>query len=86
MEDTQLDLHDQNIKTIEELNYVLDKFIETSYQEGHKNIRIITGRGLHSTNRPLLKPHTQKLLQHHKRVSDYRLLNDLGSFEVLLIN
>ena len=86
MIENEIDLHDKNLKTPEEIGYFVEKFIEESYQLGYKKIRIITGRGLHSTGKPLLKPHTESAIKHSKRVEDYRLVSSLGAFEILLLS
>ena len=86
MIDSEFDLHEENIRTKEELYYFLDKIITEAYHKGDKNIRIITGRGNNSKNRPLLKPVTDQYLKSNKLVDHYRLDLSLGAFEIWLSN
>jgi DNA-nicking Smr family endonuclease len=86
MIDREYDLHNLNIRTKEELLYHLDKILNEAYNEGCISIRIITGKGNNSKDRPLLKPLTNSYLKNHKLVSSYKLDLSLGSFEIYLIN
>lgn len=86
LNDAEIDLHNLNLKTPEEIKYVVEKFIEEAYQNNYKNIRIITGRGLHSKNRQLVKPYTESILKINKRVDNYKLDISLGAFEIYLIS
>jgi DNA-nicking Smr family endonuclease len=86
MIEKEYDLHKNNIRTVEELNYFLDSILSEAYAESYKIIRIITGRGVNSKNLPLLKPATAKYLKNSKYVSSFKLDQSLGAFEILLIN
>ena len=84
--DAEIDLHDYDLKTPEEINYLVEKFITESYENDYKIIRIITGRGLHSKNRQLVKPYTERLLKRNPKVDHYRPDHSLGAFEIWLIS
>ena len=84
--DAELDLHGFNLKTSAEVEYFVKKFVDEAYENGHKSIRIITGRGEHSKTRPLVKPCTESVLKIHPKVDHYRLDPSLGAFEIWLIN
>lgn len=86
MMDAELDLHEKNIRTPEEVKYVVENFIDECYDLGYKKIRIITGRGLHSKNKSLLKPTTATILKLNKKVAGYRLDDSLGAFEISLLS
>ena len=86
MIDKVYDLHNLNIKTPEELIYHLDLIIIEAYAEGYKIIKIITGRGNNSKNRPLLKPNTNLYLKNHKLIQNYKLDLSGGAFEIWLVN
>ena len=45
---SEIDLHGF---TLEEANKTVERFINTSYEEGVSKIRIVTGKGLHSDNK-----------------------------------
>lgn len=84
--DAEIDLHDYDLKTLEEIKYQVEKFITESYESDLKNIRIITGRGLHSKNRPLVKPITESVLKNHPKIEHYGLDRSLGAFEICLVS
>ena len=84
--DAEIDLHDYNLKTTEEVKYIVEKFIEESYENDYKNIRIITGRGLHSKNKPLVKPTTESILKREPRIDHYKINPSLGAFEISLVS
>lgn len=86
LNDAEIDLHNLNLKTPEEIKYVVEKFLEESYQNDYKNIRIITGRGLHSKYRQLVKPYTESTLKTNSRVDHYRIDASLGAFEICLVS
>jgi len=86
--DSSIDLHNQNIKTVEELESILEDFLKNSILEGQKKLKIICGRGLHSKYRPLLKPFTKKFLNSRKNKYRYIFTEsiDLGAFEISFIS
>jgi len=86
MIEAELDLHNTNIRSPEEIKYIIDDFIDECYQLGYKRILIITGRGLHSKNKALLKPNTAIILKHNNRVISYKLDHSLGAFEISLLS
>ena len=45
---SEIDLHGF---TLDEANKTVERFINTSYEEGVSKIRIVTGKGLHSDNK-----------------------------------
>jgi DNA-nicking Smr family endonuclease len=86
MFDAEINLHDFNLKTPEEVKYHVEHFIDECFATGCKNIRIITGRGVHSKSRPLVKPLTESILKSNTKVANYKLDSSMGAFEILLIN
>jgi DNA-nicking Smr family endonuclease len=45
---SEIDLHGF---TLDEANKVIEKFILESYEKGYKELRVVTGKGLHSNNK-----------------------------------
>lgn len=55
----ELDLHGH---TKSEATEMVQKFLDESNEKGYTKVRIITGKGLHSTDGPILKRHVEQLL------------------------
>ena len=50
------DYHEEGILTEDEIKEKAEEFIIESKRKGHMRVLIITGKGLHSENGPVIKP------------------------------
>jgi DNA-nicking Smr family endonuclease len=84
----ELDYHDRGKLTEQEIKSLAQEFIENCVERGVKRILIITGKGLHSAEgpvvRPLLKWYLHKLPQVLSVETARRDRGGDGAFEVEL--
>lgn len=80
--EAELDFHNLGRLQPFDIEINLDHFIEDCQIAGHKNVLVITGKGL------VVKPIVQRLLKHHKQVESFKLAGYFngqgGAFEVVL--
>lgn len=61
--DAVLDFHDQGSLSRQAIKARTIAFIETARAAGHKRLRIVTGKGLHSRGKPLARPQVLRTLR-----------------------
>ena len=78
--DSELDLHG---RTQEESERFLYNFINSAKIGKLKTIRVITGRGMHSKNGPVIQNFVERLLEIHQRngkIKKFKIETNGGSF------
>ena len=87
-----LDFHGDGSITGQQVKHRTIAFISASAKNGHERVRIITGKGTHSNNDPIVRPQVERTLQalvHEGVVKSYRTENDHdggdGAFRVDLV-
>jgi DNA-nicking Smr family endonuclease len=82
MADATLDYHDRGVLLPYDIEKLLSEFLEDSYNLGHKQVLIITGKGL------VVRPLVEKLLARNKYVTEFTQASfsngHKGAFEVNL--
>ena len=59
----ELDFHEYGVLDAPTVRDMTREFVEDAQDAGLTRVRIITGKGLHSKGRPLVKPHVRRLLK-----------------------
>jgi DNA-nicking Smr family endonuclease len=67
----QLDFHGLGILTPNDIEKLLNDFIAKAKKNNSEKILIITGKGLHSQDGPVVRPLVQRLLQKHGDVRSF---------------
>lgn len=57
-----LDFHGKGILSPENICEMAKDFVESSFQKGHRKILVITGKGIHSRESPVIAPLLQEFL------------------------
>ncbi len=84
-----LDFHDLGVLLPVNIEARLEAFLQKASRQGKRKLLVITGRGLHSRNGPVVKPTVEKLLGRNPLVHRYkearRDRGGEGAYEVELL-
>ncbi|KKP36681.1 MAG: Smr protein/MutS2 [Candidatus Peregrinibacteria bacterium GW2011_GWA2_33_10] len=87
MPEAQFDFHELGILMNEEIVFETEQFIKNCAENGMKKVLIITGKGLHSENGPVVRPIVMKTLSTLTEVKSVAAAKiDMGGSGALVID